>query len=38
VFAFPLFVGTLEIFNAAVVEDPEARGHFVDQVVIVRDQ
>src|ERR1700722_4874025 len=38
VLALPLFVGALEIFDAAVVEDPQTRRHFVDQVVIVGDQ
>ena len=38
VLALPLLVGPLEVFDAAVVEDPQPRCHFVDQVVIVRDQ
>ena len=36
--ALPLLVGALEIFDAAVMKDPETRGDFVDQVVVVRDQ
>jgi len=35
VFALPLGVGALEVFDAAVVEDPEAGGYFVDEVVVV---
>jgi hypothetical protein len=31
-------VGSLEVFDVAVVEMPEARGYFVDQIVIVGDQ
>ena len=34
-FAFPLGVGALEVFYGVFVEYPEARGYFVDQVVVV---
>jgi hypothetical protein len=37
VLALPLGVGALEVFDAVFVEDPEAGGYFVDQVVVVRD-
>lgn len=37
--AFPLGVGALEVFDlVAGVEDPEAGGDFVDEVVVVGDQ
>jgi len=32
-----LGVGALEVFDAVFVEDPEAGGYFVDQVVVVGD-
>src|ERR1039458_8715816 len=38
VLALPLLVRSLEILNSSVVEDPQSCRHFVDQVVIVRDQ
>jgi hypothetical protein len=37
VLALPLGVGALEVFYAVFVEDPEAGGYFVDQVVVVGD-
>ena len=30
VLALPLLIRSLEVFYAVFVEDPEARGHFVD--------
>ncbi len=38
VFACRLLIGALEVFDLMVVEDPQARGDFIDQVVIVRDE
>jgi len=35
VLALPLGVGALEVFDAVLVEVPEARGYFVDQVMVV---
>src|ERR1700730_10539437 len=32
------FVRPLEVFNLAFVEMPDARGHFVNHVMVVRDQ
>ena len=37
VFAFPLCVGALEVFDAVGLEVPEACGYFVDEVVVVGD-
>jgi hypothetical protein len=37
VLALPFGVGVLEVFYAVFVEDPEAGGYFVDQVVVVCD-
>ena len=36
--ALPLRVRPLEVFDRLVVEDPHARGDFIDQIVVVRDQ
>jgi hypothetical protein len=37
VLAFPLFVGALEVFDAMLVEVPEAGSYFIDEVVVVGD-
>jgi hypothetical protein len=37
VLALPFGVGALEVFYAVFVEDPEAGGYFVDEVVVVGD-
>lgn len=37
VLAFPLSVGALEVFYGVFVEDPEAGGYFIDQVMVVGD-
>ena len=34
----PLGIRSLEVFDAVFVEDPEPRGDFVDEVVVVGDQ
>jgi hypothetical protein len=36
--ALPFGVGTMEVFNGAVLEVPEAGGDFVDEVVVVGDE
>ena len=36
--ALPLGVGTMEVFDCAVLEMPEAGGDFVDEVVVVGDE
>lgn len=36
--ALPLFVGALEVFDLMVVEDPQARGDFIDHIVVVGHQ
>src|SRR4051794_25766271 len=38
VLALPLGVRTLEIFDLVLVKVPQAGSHFIDQIVIVRDQ
>src|SRR5437868_14352747 len=38
VLALPLLVRPLEVLDLAVLEDPQPRGDFIDQVVIVGDQ
>ena len=38
VLALPFLVGAVEVFDAALVEVPEAGGYFVDQVVVVGNQ
>ena len=36
--ALPLFVGALEVFDLMVVEYPQARGDFIDHIVVVGHQ
>jgi hypothetical protein len=38
VLSLPLFIWALKVLDLFVVEDPQARGDFIDQVVVVCDQ